>query len=649
MTAPAGRRGAWGALALLLPLLVVAVYWPGLGGGFAFDDYPNIVENRGLHVVPGADWNQWVAAVFSSPASDLQRPLAMFTFAVNHWFTGLAPMPMKATNLAVHCLNSLLVFGLVRRLLRAVPWSGATPLGGARPDAVALFASACWALHPINLMAVLLIVQRMEALSHTFVFAGLWLYVVGHQRQVDGLPGGWSRLLAGLVLGTALGTLAKESSVLLPLYALCLELFVFGFRGHAGAPDRRLHGVFLATLVLPGVVGAAWLLDRYLAPGAWAGFDYGMAERLLTEPRVVLDYLRWIVVPDLGQLSLHHDDYTVSRGLWSPPATAFALVAIAALAAGAWALRRRRPLLALGLAWFLGAHLLTATFVPLDLVYEHRNYFAALGVCLALADLLLVAPARAGAVRIGGLLAALLLVFFAAITHLRARDWDHPVRFSISEAAKHPDSPRATYDLARTLVVLGGYDPASPFTREAWPALERARAAPNAGVLPVTATLQLAARTGRPLEAQWWRELQAHLRDDPHSSQHNSALASLAGCAIQRLCAFPPDDMVATFAAALAERPRPEVLNVFANYVLNVMHEPALALQLWQEAAELNPRQPQYRISQAQLLVAMGRLDEARAQVAHLRRMGRMGQNEAAAREIEARIRRFEATHPQAR
>jgi len=107
--------------------------------------------------------------------------------------------------------------------------------------------------------------------------------------------------------------------------------------------------------------------------------------------------------------------------------------------------------------------------------------------------------------------------------------------------------------------------------------------------------------------------------------------------------------MVATFAAALAERPRPEVLNVFANYVLNVMHEPALALQLWQEAAELNPRQPQYRISQAQLLVAMGRLDEARAQVAHLRRMGRMGQNEAAAREIEARIRRFEATHPQSR
>ena len=46
-------------------------------------------------------------------------------------------------------------------------------------------------------------------------------------------------------------------------------------------------------------------------------------------------------------------------------------------------LRRQRPLVALGIAWFFAAQLLTATVVPLELVFEHRNYFASLGICLA--------------------------------------------------------------------------------------------------------------------------------------------------------------------------------------------------------------------------------------------------------------------------
>src|SRR5205809_5247645 len=63
-----------------LPLLLVAVaavYLPGLGGGYTFDDMPNIVDNAALRVHLQDDWRAWLAAAFSSPASDLQRPLAM--------------------------------------------------------------------------------------------------------------------------------------------------------------------------------------------------------------------------------------------------------------------------------------------------------------------------------------------------------------------------------------------------------------------------------------------------------------------------------------------------------------------------------------------------------------------------------------------
>ena len=77
-----GRQGlatrAWPFL--LLVLAVAALYWPGRGGGFAFDDYPNIVDNPALHVT-GWDRHAWMAAVFSSDSGLGHRPLPMATFA----------------------------------------------------------------------------------------------------------------------------------------------------------------------------------------------------------------------------------------------------------------------------------------------------------------------------------------------------------------------------------------------------------------------------------------------------------------------------------------------------------------------------------------------------------------------------------------
>jgi tetratricopeptide (TPR) repeat protein len=624
-------------LGFLLPLLVAAVYWPGLGGGFAFDDFPNIVDNKTLHVSQ-LNWPEWLAAMFSSPSSQLQRPLAMLSFAINHYFTGLDPWPMKLTNVAIHALNSLLVLALVRRLV------GAAQLhreDGSRKDWVALFASACWALHPINLMAVLFVVQRMEILSHSFVFFGLWLYVTGRQRQQAGLRG-WGRILAGLIPCTILGLLAKESAALIPLYAFCLELCLFRFLGNDQVRDRRLYVMYAVVLFLPAIMGVAWLLPNALAPGAYAARDFTLSERLWTEPRVVLDYLHWIVAPDLGTLALFHDDYVMSRGPWSPASTVFAAVSIPILLALAWIARAKRPLLSLGLLWFFGAQLITATFIPLELVFEHRNYFASIGICLVFADLLMLMPERKNHRLIGACCAAALLLLYAGITHLRAREWDHPVRFSISEATKHPQSPRATYDLARTLIVLGNYRPDSPYTRQAWPALERARQASGGGVLPTQAALMLAARTDAQIQPAWWQDMSREL-SRPIGPRERAAVGALAKCAVEGLCKFPVQDMLGIFGAALSQGPDPEILSMYGDYALNVLDEPELALSLWQEASAQNPREPQHRINLAKLLIALGRYDEARLQIARLRELGRLGQNTAAAESLERRLRGAES------
>lgn len=608
------------SLLVLILLVCAAVYLPGLGGGYVFDDYPNIVENLDLHVT--RDSGSWIAAMLSSPASDLQRPLAMLSFAANHYFTGLAPSPMKATNLLIHLINVLLVFGLASALCRALPVADEA---AARRQRLAVgFITAGWALAPINLMGVLFIVQRMESLCHLFVLAGLWLYVLGRLRQQEG-RNGFGLVLLGLLGGTGLGVLVKESAVLLPVYAFALELTLFRFRSR-DQTDRRIVAIHIGVLVLPALLGLGWLLPRMLDPKAWAARDFSLAERLLTESRVIWSYLRWTVLPDLGTLSLYHDDYPVSRGWLSPPTTLAAVFGLAALAATALGLSRRRPLTALGLQWFLGAQLLTATIIPLELVFEHRNYFASLGLMLVLADLLLLRAAPLRLRHIAPAAAAALLLFWTGVTALRAREWSDPIRFAVSEAAKHPQSPRATYDQVQAWIAVTGFRADAPTTPQVLQALDAARAAPRGSILAEQATLVFAARSGLPLQSQWWQELRAKLAVRAAGPQDVSALAAMTDCVLEKACRFPVAEMMESFGTALNHDPNAKLLSVYANYVLNVLGDGELALRLLDEAVSLEPRESEHRVGLTRVLIALGRYQQAEQQIDALRRLGRLNQ-----------------------
>ncbi len=111
---------------LLLAVAVVAtaaVYWSGLTGGWVFDDYPNIVDNAAIHIKPGhSTLVAWVDAALSSPASFLHRPLASITFALNWMAGGGDPWPFKLTNVIIHLINGVLLFFMLRALLRLLAW-----------------------------------------------------------------------------------------------------------------------------------------------------------------------------------------------------------------------------------------------------------------------------------------------------------------------------------------------------------------------------------------------------------------------------------------------------------------------------------------------------------------------------------------------
>src|SRR6185437_3129902 len=108
-------------LLALAAATTAAVYAPGMAGGWVFDDFPNIVDNPAIHIMRGqSTLAAWVNSALSSPSSFLRRPLASLTFSLN-WMLGRgSPLPFKVTNIAIHLINGVLVFCMLRALMRLV-------------------------------------------------------------------------------------------------------------------------------------------------------------------------------------------------------------------------------------------------------------------------------------------------------------------------------------------------------------------------------------------------------------------------------------------------------------------------------------------------------------------------------------------------
>ncbi len=616
----------WSLLGLLLALgATVLIYWPGVQGGFVLDDYANIVNNAALSI-HHLNEHTLMAAAFSSDAGPLHRPLSLVTFALNEYFFGPAPYSMKVTNIALHAFNGIGVF-IVSALILTTYRSRFRPkLNDGLIYGTALAITTAWLLLPINLTAVLYVVQRMTSLSATFVLIGVALYLWGRRRMLAGRTG-LGLLWTALIVCGGLAVLAKEDGALLAVYLLILEWVLFDFRSVTGTRDRRLFIFYLLGLVVPGFLGLIWLW-----PGIFASFQHSarpftMVERLLTEPRVIWDYLYWSPAPNLNVLSLYHDDYPLSTGWLHPLTTLTAPIGLVALGSLAVWQRKKRPLLALGILWFLGGQLMTASIFDLELVFEQRNYLPDFGLLLAVFGTVLLEPPVKHLPLARRALVIGLIALYGVILALRVQIWANPVRFAVMSAALHPRSPRATYGLGRLYAVLVITQPHdTKLQKSARRALEKAAAVPHASILPDQALLIMTARLHHSIKPQWWAHMDAKLARRPASAQDLQALRALVDCELSRECAFPISAMQQVFNAALARNPHNATLiGLDANWVLNVRREPLHARDLMLEDLKLAPAAPQYRINLIKLDIALDRFADARAGLIQLSVLNHFG------------------------
>ena len=589
------------ATSLLVSLVMAAglwVFWSGLHGGFIFDDHPNLVEDADWKVV-SLEPEQWARAIGAGIASGTGRPLAMFTFALNHYFTGMDPVALKLTGLLMHALNGGLVLLLCMRLLSLMPAREAS-------ERLGRYAAACvaiaWTVHPIQVSTALYVVQRMEVGAHTGVLLALLAYVAARGRQIEGRTS-WPFWALG-VLAWVLGLGFKESALLLPGYALVVEGLAFRFRSADRKAESMIKAVYLLGILAAAGVFVFKVVPWALRPETYAFRDFDLQERLLTQPAVLLTYLRDMLLPYPERLTFYYDNYPVASSLVSVDVM-LGLGALAVVLLGAIQVRHRWPLVTCGVLFFFIAHALTSNVIPLELAFEHRNYFALLGVLVAVAQLMAwaVRPLSREIARTLGALAVLCLGLLGA---MQAHAWGDPFRLAYTLASRNPDSPRAGYGLGVALLDRAGTNHDSPLVSLAIAEFEHAA---SIGTSPLAdqGLIVALSRSGRDVPAATWERFRGKLRRHDAGVEDISALRGVLECRIRQLCHYDDQQLLDTVLVAVERNPgSPLVLVQYSNFAWNVAADPQLAITLMREAVRLDPRDLQYQVNLLRFLAAAG-------------------------------------------
>ncbi|MDA8095564.1 MAG: hypothetical protein M0T84_16980 [Betaproteobacteria bacterium] len=434
---------------VIVIVVAVAVYWPGIRGPFLFDDFSNLAL-LGEHG-PIDNLHHLIRYLLSGFSGPLGRPVSMAAFLLDDNTWPSIPAPFKYTNILIHALNGVLLCAVLWQFCRALN------VAASRAAWVAVIGAGIWFLHPFWVSTTLYVVQRMTLLAATFVFLALMCYLHGRHLLIRGrVARGYAYMTFGLVGCGALAILSKENGALLPVFILVLERYALAV--HAPIPEERQHGwrvwrvlfLYLPSLLILGYL--ATFLPALVAGNA-EGRNFTPGQRLLTEGRIVVQYLTMLLVPRPHYGGLFHDDILISRGFFSPPSTMLSWLVIAGLIVGAERSRNRQPMLAVAIMFFLAGHVVESTWIQLQLYFEHRNYLPASFLFLPLAGWIVQTPRMSSRVRIVAVCSILGLL--SGETLARANLWGTTFVAAVSWDRAHPDSPLATEYLAQLWMKTG--------------------------------------------------------------------------------------------------------------------------------------------------------------------------------------------------
>jgi len=383
----------------------------------------------------------------------LARPLSLLSFYLNDISWPSNPEGFRYTNISIHALNSILIFWLTLRILHLSHSKILHDHNYIIAAAVALM----WALHPIHVNSVAYVIQRMTLLSATFVLGGVITYTYGRElihQQI--IRKGLIYMSLAIILFLPLAFFCKQNGVLLPLFILIIEHTLFS----KPKEKKIVRSWSIPFLALPIIaVVSALIYKAHEKVFSWYdALTYTPAERLMTESRILFDYLNTIILPKARTSSLFHDNFPISHSLTDPISTLPAIVLILIAFFIAIYKRQKWPFLSFAILWFLAGHLLESSIIGLELYYEHRNYIPSYGIILAIA-------VSAGTLLINkkiilSSLAIMYLSLFVFVTQMNTSIWGNKAELISNWYTENPGSLRTANAMTGLLQQIGKYEDA---------------------------------------------------------------------------------------------------------------------------------------------------------------------------------------------
>lgn len=427
MAHPSGRPepGRWAPLRscppwpslLLAVLLALAAFGIALGHGFVWDDH--------MIVVPVPAYRDLdLAAIFFSKANGLEYlPVRDLTLALDAAVWGMNPFGFHLTNLVLYLLSLPLVYAVVRRL---------AGLDSARqPNRIAFFTTLVFALHPLHAEAVNFISARNNILAMLFLLLSLYLFI-GERRSTV-------LSLALSVLAFLLAVLSKASAVFYPPFLVALLGLVPAVR-----PRRSALWLVLSAFLAVDAAGIAIHVNTAADTGisnrdVWRFGNESALWILVKAAQIPLFYFQKLLVP-YPLSSIYPEDFLA--GAYGVRAAA-GVIAIVALLAWVWRLRRRSLLPLFGVLWLLLSLGPVLNIFPTSPVVADRYaYPAVFGfglLCAYLVDGMLQNGKRAV------LLVGVIPLFWIVIDWQRSTAWRSDLSLVETAYTLYPQWARSNY------------------------------------------------------------------------------------------------------------------------------------------------------------------------------------------------------------
>ena len=357
---------------LLICLIIGLCYSNTLNASWQLDDYYHIVQNPKIHLNK-LNFNSLTATFFTGPDNQLYRALPCLSFALNWYFGADNVFGYHIINIAVHIITAFMLFLSLTLLLKAPKL---IPELKQNAYSISLLAAVLWAVHPIQTQAVTYIVQRMALMAAMFYIIGLFFYIKARLSPVR-----FKRIIyySCSLMAYAFALLSKENAVMMPLSVLLLEIIFFSGNLFFYILKRQsFKKILLITGIVLIFIQIFLFSDilHFLNKG-YDGRLFTLAERLLTEPRIILKYIFQIFYPVSSIYSIEHD-VSISTSLLTPWTTIPAILINVAIIAGAIIQYKKMPLLSFAILFFYVNHIVESTVIPLELIFEHRNYLPTL-------------------------------------------------------------------------------------------------------------------------------------------------------------------------------------------------------------------------------------------------------------------------------